>query len=169
MFLSGEYDHKIDSDTNRISLKVELRKMLDESGFGNSFFITHGHKGVLSLYPEDVYRKLMFKGIAQGQGTGLTDGPFVLRERFNLGLTAKCEIDKQGRLLLPQKFIRRAMLGGDVVLIGLYDHLEIWDPERWEQYLQDNLEQHSRQQEQTRKEVFEEALALEEKKIPVHG
>lgn len=169
MFLTGEYDHKIDSDTNRLSLKVELRKMLTESGFGQSFFLTHGHKGVLSLYPEDVYLKLMFKGIDHGLDSRPTDGPFVLRERFNLGLTAKCEIDKQGRLLFPQKFLRRAMLGDDVVLIGLYDHLEIWDPVRWEQYLQDNLEQHSAQQEQTRREVFEEALALEESKIPVQG
>jgi division/cell wall cluster transcriptional repressor MraZ len=45
------------------------------------------------------------------------------------------EIDRQGRLRVPPELARLASLGGDVVLLGVGDHLELWDRRTWESYL----------------------------------
>ena len=159
-FLSGEYDHKIDSDSNRISLKVELKKMLSDMGYEGSFYLTVGHRGVLNLYPEKVYEEFVFKGAPTNDGGQVSNDQILTYERFSFGLTTKCEIDKQGRLLIPNKFKRRAGLGCDVVIVAIIDHLEIWDPDCWETYLERQLELHDIQQGRARQAVFDEAKAL---------
>ena len=57
-----------------------------------------------------------------------------LRRFFYAGM-ADCELDKQGRVLVPPPLARHASLGKDVVIAGVYDHLEIWDRAAWATHL----------------------------------
>jgi MraZ protein len=57
-----------------------------------------------------------------------------LRRFFYAGM-ADCELDKQGRVLVPPPLARHASLGKDVVIAGVYDHLEIWDRTAWSTHL----------------------------------
>jgi MraZ protein len=44
------------------------------------------------------------------------------------------DIDRQGRILIPDRMAERVKLGNEVLLIGVYDHIQLWDPRRWEEY-----------------------------------
>ena len=45
------------------------------------------------------------------------------------------ELDRQGRVRIPQELVELVGLGREVVLLGVQDHLELWDRQRWEAYL----------------------------------
>jgi MraZ protein len=47
----------------------------------------------------------------------------------------RVEVDRQGRVRVPQSLARLAALQNEIVLLGVRDHLEIWDSALWRQYL----------------------------------
>jgi MraZ protein len=57
--------------------------------------------------------------------------------RFFFAGAAEAAPDKQGRIMLPAPLIEHAKLGREVVVAGVYDHLEIWDRETWRAQMRD--------------------------------
>jgi MraZ protein len=70
-------------------------------------------------------------------------------------MASRVELDRQGRLLLPEKIKKRANLGSSLTLVGVRDHIEIWNSEDWEQYLTDNISQYQHQVAQARHTVLQ--------------
>ncbi|MHC4482495.1 MAG: MraZ C-terminal domain-containing protein, partial [Planctomycetota bacterium] len=72
---------------------------------------------------------------------------------------------RQGRLLLNERLRKRAGLGDRVTLVGVRDHIELWNSNDWEKYLADNMAQYKQQMLQARQAVLqkqgEESLTLE--------
>jgi MraZ protein len=60
------------------------------------------------------------------------------------------ELDSQGRLLLNERLRKRAGLKEKITLVGVRDHIELWNTENWEQYLADNMDQYQKQISQAR-------------------
>ncbi len=58
-----------------------------------------------------------------------------LVERRFFGQGFECELDAQGRIVVPAKFRQYAGLNGEATIIGARDRFEIWNPETWEGYL----------------------------------
>ncbi|HXH10472.1 MAG TPA: cell division/cell wall cluster transcriptional repressor MraZ [Alphaproteobacteria bacterium] len=56
--------------------------------------------------------------------------------------SAPSEVDKNGRLSIPKRLREYAEIDSEVVLIGLYDRIELWSPFRWEAYLSRLEERH---------------------------
>jgi MraZ protein len=54
--------------------------------------------------------------------------------RFLVGGAVDCELDKQGRLVVPSYLLNYADIKGDVVILGLYNKIEIWSKEVYEEY-----------------------------------
>ncbi len=54
--------------------------------------------------------------------------------RLMLADAFPCEVDKQGRIVIPQNLREYAGISGEALLIGVRDRIEIWDPEHWEKY-----------------------------------
>ena len=52
-------------------------------------------------------------------------------KRYIVSAATECELDKMGRILLPQPLRSFAGLGKDVVLVGQIDFIEIWDKDKW--------------------------------------
>ena len=52
--------------------------------------------------------------------------------------TEAIDLDRSGRILIPERLLQFAGLQHEVVMIGVRDHLELWDAGRWQQYLADN-------------------------------
>ena len=48
--------------------------------------------------------------------------------------------DSQGRVVLPEKSMQRAVVSDSVTLVGVFDHIEIWPTEEWESHVADSLE-----------------------------
>ena len=121
MFM-GEYNHTVD-EKGRLIIPVKFRDEL-----GSEFVVTKGLDGCLFAYDLTEWRVLEEKLRA----LPLTNKDARAFARFMLGGAASVEIDKQGRILLPQVLRNFAGLEKDVVLIGVASRIEIWNKEKWE-------------------------------------
>lgn len=121
MFM-GEYAHNIDKK-GRIIIPAKFREEL-----GDVIIVTRGLDGCLSVYTksqwETIYEQLM-----KLPSTKKDARMFV---RMMTSKAAECEIDNQGRVLLPSPLIKIAALEKECMIIGAANHVEIWSKENWE-------------------------------------
>jgi len=150
LLLTGEYQHVVDNKS-RVLISNKLRTQIDVDEHGSSFYLVLGSNGILCLYPEKYFEQIAFAVAPQ------TNAPdeAVAFERMSFALASKVELDNQGRLLLNDKLRKRAGLKDDITLIGVRDHIEIWNSESWEQYLSDNMSQYQKQMSQARQVVLQ--------------
>lgn len=131
MFI-GEYQHSIDPK-KRLALPSRFRGELK-----NKVVVTRGLDKCLFVYPMKVWEE-----IAGKLGT-LPVGESATRSFIRLQLSGAidCEIDKQGRILIPDFLKDYAALEKDVIVAGVYNRLEIWDENKWKDY-KNNAEKNS--------------------------
>ena len=122
MFM-GEYNHTIDAK-GRLIVPAKFREIL-----GDNFIVTKGLDGCLFVYPNDEWTRFEEKL----KSLPLTNKNARQFTRFFLAGAAACEVDKQGRILLPQVLSEFASLEKDVVLGGVASRIEIWSRERWDE------------------------------------
>jgi len=133
--LYGEYELSID-EKNRMLIPSEIRRQIDPEHDGEAFFLVVGVNRVPWLYPERYYEELVSRKPAE-----LTpDQDALARDQLFFAMASRMEWDKQGRLLFPEKTLRRTGLGKEVTLIGVRDHLELWNTSNWEERRQALLE-----------------------------
>ena len=121
MFM-GEYDHTIDAK-GRIIMPSKFRTDL-----GEQFVITMGLDGCLFVYPNEEWMNFV-EELKKLPGSKEAR---QLQRYFMAGAIA-CEVDKQGRVLIPSKLREHAGLEKDVVFVGVLSKIEIWSKERWEE------------------------------------
>ena len=123
--LLGAYEHTID-DKNRLTLPAKFR-----DAFADGVVLTRGMDGCLYAYTRARWERM-----AETIG-GLDD---LSREgrvmkRFFFSAAAVDEPDRQGRVVVPAALAQHAGLARDVIVAGVYDHVEIWDRAKWEEQL----------------------------------
>ncbi len=150
LLLTGEYEHVIDSKS-RVLISNKLRNQIDAEEHGSNFYLVLGANGILCLYPEKYFERIV---LAVAPGNTAPDEAVVF-ERMSSALAGKVELDRQGRLLLNEKLRKRAGLKDHVTLVGVRDHIELWNSENWEQYLADNMAQYQKQMSQARQVVLQ--------------
>ena len=150
LLLTGEYQHIVDNKS-RVLISNKLRSQIDADVHGSSFYLVLGANGVLCLYPEKYFEQI---ALAVAPGATAPDET-VAFERISFALTSKVELDNQGRLLLNDSLRKRAGLKDQITLIGVRDHIELWNSESWEQYLSDNMAQYQKQMSQARQVVLQ--------------
>ena len=118
---NGEYNHTIDPK-GRLIIPSKFRELL-----GEEFVLTKGLDGCLSIYPmkewESFEDKLRTLPLTSKNARTFT--------RFFVSGACTCELDKQGRILVPQTLREFAGLDKDVVLAGNLNRIEIWSKEAW--------------------------------------
>ncbi|MBO4616687.1 MraZ protein [Lachnospiraceae bacterium YSD2013] len=119
----GEYNHTID-EKGRLIIPAKFREEL-----GNEFVVTRGLDGCLFGYNNSEWQVFEDKLRA----LPLTNKDARQFQRFMLAGAASVEIDKQGRILLPQVLRTFAGLDKDVVLIGVAGRIEIWSKDKYEE------------------------------------
>ncbi len=126
MFI-GEYEHNVDAK-GRVIMPAKLREDI-----GDKFIITKGLDGCLFAYSQTEWanfeEKLKALPLAQKNARN-----FV---RFFLSGAVECEIDKQGRFLIPANLREHANLDKEIVIIGVGTRLEIWNRQTWQDYSSD--------------------------------
>ena len=120
MFM-GEYNHTIDAK-GRLIIPARFRELL-----GEEFILTKGLDGCLSIYPMDAWEAFETKLRA----LPLTNKNARTFTRFFVAGATNCELDKQGRILVPATLREFAGLEKDVVLTGNINRIEIWSKEKW--------------------------------------
>ena len=127
----GEHELTTD-DKNRLSVPAEVRKAFDPMRDGKAFFVTIGINGVIWLTPAKYYERLAFQ-----VPNDLTPGEEQLAyDQMTFALASRLEWDGQGRILIPDKTLKRTGTGREVTLIGARDHLELWNRSAWESHRQ---------------------------------
>jgi len=136
MFL-GTFQLKLD-DKGRLSIPARFRDILQEkypSGGDQD-----GSELILSWFDRCILAYPKTEWLLQAQElTTATALPNMHRDvrdlkRFIFGNAAECPVDAQGRVLVPPLLRAKAELNGEVIVVGVNDHFEIWNRERWERY-----------------------------------
>lgn len=120
MFM-GEYSHTIDTK-GRLIIPSKFREEL-----GETFVVTKGLDGCLFVFSDEEWRAFEIKL----KSLPLTNKNARQFARFFVAGATPCELDKQGRVLLPATLREFAGLEKDVVLTGMLNRIEIWSKEKW--------------------------------------
>jgi MraZ protein len=150
LLLTGEYQHVID-DKSRVLISNRLRSQIDADEHGSNFYLVLGANGILCLYPERYFEQMVLSLAPQ------TTAPdeAVAFERMSFALASRVELDRQGRLLLNETLRKRAGLKEQITLVGVRDHIELWNSQDWDQYLCDHMPQYQKQMMQARQLVLQ--------------
>ncbi|WP_042223864.1 division/cell wall cluster transcriptional repressor MraZ [Oceanobacillus manasiensis] len=129
MFM-GEFQHNIDAK-GRIIVPSKFRDEL-----GETFIVTRGLDKCLFAYPMNEWKLLEDKL----KKLPLTKKDARAFTRFFFSGAVECEVDKQGRINLPQPLRGYAALDKECVVIGVSNRIEFWASENWEDYFNDSEE-----------------------------
>ena len=129
----GEFEQSID-DKNRLSISVSLRELVNADDDGSNFILILGPDRHLWLYPDRYYKKL----VGTMKRTAL---PTRDRRKIDLwfAMARLLKPDAQGRVVLPEKSMQRAVIDKKVTLIGNDDHIEIWPTDEYERRVAEEL------------------------------
>lgn len=123
MFI-GEYDHNLD-DKGRIAIPIKFRGDLAKGAV-----VTRGLDNCLFLYTKEEWQKLADKLAA----LPISQKNTRAFARLMLAGAMDVDLDKQGRVVLPDYLREYAGLSKKTVITGLYSRLEIWDEAKWKSY-----------------------------------
>lgn len=123
MFL-GQYEHSIDQK-GRITIPSPYRELLDGSAF-----VTRGFDQNLLVLPPDKFHQLA-ESISDSSMTGSDGRDF---RRWIFSSAGQVEVDRAGRILIPQFLRTYAGLESDAIVVGNGTYFEIWSSEVWRQH-----------------------------------
>ena len=126
MFL-GEYQPNI-TEGNRIALPKKLREQIG----GSQVVLSRGFEKCIFLYDLEDWSKEAQKQLENP----ITESKTRDLKRYMYASAVDCEVDSQGRVVLPNSLKDYASLEKSVTVIGAGDHIEIWDSGIWKVYLE---------------------------------
>ncbi|HEY6015802.1 MAG TPA: division/cell wall cluster transcriptional repressor MraZ [Gaiellaceae bacterium] len=125
--LLGEFEHTLD-EKNRLTLPAKFRE-----AFADGVVVTRGMDGCLYAYARGDFDQLADRVRALDP---LGRESRLMQRHFFSGAN-DAEPDKQGRIMIPAPLLESAGLRREVVVAGVYDHLEIWDRAAWREHLKE--------------------------------
>lgn len=121
---TGEYKHSVDAK-NRLSIPSKFREKL-----GGLFFMTKGLDHCLFIFPEAEWEQF----VAKLKALPLSNPQARAFARTFFSGAVECEVDKQGRILIPQNLRDYASIDKEVYVNGAGARVEIWEAQKWEAY-----------------------------------
>ncbi|HEX3998593.1 MAG TPA: division/cell wall cluster transcriptional repressor MraZ [Pirellulales bacterium] len=129
MLLTGTFVRSID-EKMRLAVPKQLREALGTAAEG-TLYVTPHTDGSLAIYTEDSLSQVAdHLSAASPAGQDVRDF-----NRLFYARAQRVEIDDQGRIRIPAELSTLAGLGREAVLLGVQDHMELWDKKHWEEYL----------------------------------
>ena len=119
--MTGTYEHSIDAK-GRLFIPAKLREEL-----GVTFYLAMGVDECLAIYPQETWNRFTEKFASLPMSQSAAMRPLFAN-------ASKCELDSQGRILLPAGLRKYAELTKEAVITGVSGHAEIWDAARWDAY-----------------------------------
>lgn len=121
---TGEYRHAVDGK-GRIAVPSRFRAQL-----AGGIVVAQWLDSCLAIFPGPAWEALS----AKVAGLPMTDANARLLQRRLFAGALETELDRQGRVLVPQTLRTWARLDTEAMVLGLQDHAEIWAPDRWDDY-----------------------------------
>jgi len=117
----GTFEHTLDGKS-RVILPAKFRPPFEHGGY-----LTQFDDGCLALWPPEEFQRQAEQMRERGK-QGKSDRNAA---RYWAAVTQELEIDRQGRLVVPARMRGFAGLETDVMVVGFFDHIELWNPSRW--------------------------------------
>ena len=136
---AGEYICKLD-EKGRFLVPGPMRERLE--GEGNGVVFLKGPEQALWAYSPVEWDKVLERTRAK-----LDEDQSRLFMHFVVAEAGTSDVDKAGRILIPGKLRKLIPVEEDqeIVLVGLYNHLEIWNPAEWRRYVGKSEEKYEQQ------------------------
>jgi len=125
----GSYGYSVDSK-GRINIPARLRKYVSTEA-NDTFVVTRGYDQCLYVYPLDEWTRLEVE-IRQLSSTNPKHRFF---KRRLLEWATESQLDGQFRIIIPKDLLQFAGIENDVLIIGVLEHIEVWNPRIYEAYL----------------------------------
>ncbi len=127
MAFRGKDEHTLD-DRGRVAIPARYRHE-----FGAKAVLTIGPEGCVTVYTESGFQEMSTELASAPASTAVGRQS---RRDFD-AQSFDADLDRQGRILVPQEFREKANLHGPVIIAGAREYLEIWNPERWSRITRD--------------------------------
>jgi MraZ protein len=127
--LVGEYHHNLDSK-GRFTLPARLR-----DAFADGLVLARGFEKSLFVFARTQWPK-----VEEAMRSNMLKGTARKLSRFFFSGVSEQEVDKQGRVMIPENLRKYAELDKEIVVVGVSDRLEIWSEENWQAYSIDAAE-----------------------------
>ena len=154
--LYGSHELTID-EKNRLLIPSEIRKQLSSDGESEKLFLIVGVNRKIWAYAEQAYEALCERQISQLS----PDEDELMFDQMNFASASRVEWDKQGRILIPDRTLKRTGTDKEVTLIGARDHLEVWNRSEWDAW--------ETQLDQQRAEIAKKARQARKADVPQLG
>ncbi len=125
----GRYSYAVDNK-GRIALPAKLRKSVQPAA-NDMFIITRGFEQCLFLYPQDEWN-ILEDSIRNLSPSNPQHRFFV---RTLLQWSSDCQLDSQARISVPQELLKFAGIENEVLILGVLERIEIWNPKTYEEYM----------------------------------
>ncbi len=129
MFM-GEYSPALD-EKGRVAIPVKLRKAFGDEASMEKLVVTHGFDKCLMAFREEEWKIFVETKLMP---LSQSDPKNRMSVRFLIGGASECELDKQGRMVIPSYLLKYAEIESDVIILGLSNKIEIWSKEVYENY-----------------------------------
>jgi len=126
----GQHRHTLDRK-GRVIVPSKFRQVLTDT-FSEKFIATRGLEQCIFLFPVEQWNVLEGKVKTLPFMTGSGARAFT---RLLFSGAVECNMDKQGRILIPEMLREYAGIEKNLVIAGVSSHMEIWSEERWEEYM----------------------------------
>jgi MraZ protein len=128
----GSFKHTIDQK-GRVNIPAKFRRTY---GASENYTIIKAPDQCLYIYPEDEWDKIdqRFRDLSQGNSKTLAFS------RSTLVNATDVQADRQGRITIPASLLKLAGLGKEILINGMLNRMEVWDPDIFEKYLEANKE-----------------------------
>jgi MraZ protein len=134
VLFTGEFRRNLD-EKQRVAIPKRIRGAFEQNEIA-ACFVAPGTDGSLAIYTEESFTQLAER-LSRSKPTGQDTRAF---SRLFYARAERVEMDSQGRIRIPNELSALAGLSKAVVVIGVRDHLEIWDAPRWDEYLRSQQE-----------------------------
>jgi MraZ protein len=132
--LTGQYSNTFD-EKGRLLIPSKIRSELA----GDKVVVTSGVDRCLWMYHPDEWSKVVRE--IMGSTSQFQSKARLLQRRI-IAPAVECEIDKSGRIRIPQPLREAAGLEKNAMVLGIMDYIEIWNPEVYDSYLQESESQY---------------------------
>lgn len=123
----GYYEHSLD-DKGRLVIPSKMREEA-----GRVLYIMKGYDGALSIFKASAFKKM----VEEAEKIPFTKRNTRKYLRVQLASTCEMEVDKQGRIQIPTHLLGKYNISKEVVILGVNDHMEVWDKAKYLAYEQE--------------------------------
>lgn len=125
----GRFSYSVDNK-GRLALPAKLRKNVSPSS-NDTFIVTRGFEQCLFVYPQDEWGKV--EDSIRSLSPSNPQHRFFVRTLLQWAVDG--QLDSQARISIPQDLLKFAAIENEVLIIGVLERIELWNPKIYEEYM----------------------------------